>query len=147
MKVTEVSERVARRETDFLTLLPPVGGGISLSLSFTASKKEERRRKGGGWGGEKREDLWNGPERERSSQLTSRRSDPSDRGEVLLRDWTGSLTRSDERTNELKLLNDLTQIPKYRSDSHVLCGFFKQIGLKDPLFIFAFFFFNTLFNS
>lgn len=53
MKVTEVSERVARRETDFLTLLPPVGGGISLSLSFTASKKEERRRKGGGWGGKR----------------------------------------------------------------------------------------------
>lgn len=50
--MTEVGERVVRGETDFLTLLPPVGG-ISLSLSFTASKKEGRRRKGGGgWGGE-----------------------------------------------------------------------------------------------
>lgn len=64
MKVTEVGERVVRGETDFLTLLPPVGG-ISLSLSFTASKKEERRRKGGGWGGKREEeDLWNGPEEE-----------------------------------------------------------------------------------
>lgn len=48
--MTEVGERVVRRETDFLNLLPPVGA-ISLSLSFTASRKEERRKKGGGWGG------------------------------------------------------------------------------------------------
>lgn len=50
MKVTEVGERVVRRETDFLNLLPPVGA-ISPSIR---SKKEEGRRKGGGWGEEGR---------------------------------------------------------------------------------------------
>lgn len=77
--MTEVGERVCQKRDRFLNLLPPVGD-ISLSLSFTASKKEERRRKGGGWGGEEGRLVERSRERERSSQLTSRRSDPSDRG-------------------------------------------------------------------